>query len=582
MSIYEDKLYKYCDDILSGRIVAGVYTIKAIKRFYKDLKRQKNNDFNFEYHQEFADKICEFAESLKPGDMNGKKIKLIGWQIFCLSNLEGWTYKGEPRQDPETGLLIEEGWNRKRFRNGYIEVNRKNGKTTGILEPMILYNFIKYPASESYLVSSRDDLAEKTFKEIIDIINADEALNQVLQPRSLTVTFKDPAEKSRLSFFCDGGKDADGFKPRFYCIDEYHAHQSDKMYTSMQYGTRSKADAQGVIITTADTCIDIPCYEMNQKARRILNGIQTQEDFFTIIYAIDENDDYKNPKVWQKANPSLYEIINPDVIQADVDDALNEPAKIPELKAKTFGIWGGGGLKTWIPLEIWEKNKSVNIDFDSFTGAFCFGGLDLSQIDDMTAFSLVFSKENKFYFKHHFYIPEDTAAERYRKENSNFYNWIDQGIITPTPGNTVDYDFILKDIIDEASKYNLIGLGYDRWQSMDLIRQVDKKRPDINLIEVEQSLKKLSPITKAYEKAIRDGIIIDNNPAMAWMITNAEIHPDANGNYKPVKPSKTSTRRIDGVISSMMSYSLITNPDINTFLQDPVKHIEYNILKALF
>lgn len=582
MSKFAEILKNYCDDVVKNKINTNLYTKKAVKRFLNDLKRQNDADFNFEYHQEFADNLCNFAEELKPVDLNGKKLKLLDWQVFILCNLEGWTYKGKARRDEETGILLEEGENRKRFRLAYIEVNRKNGKTSGILEPMVLFNFLKYPASESYLVSSRDDLSEKTFKEIKGIIKADKELDKVLDCRSLAITFKDLSESARLGFFCDGGKDVDGFRPRFFCIDEYHAYLTDKMFTSMQYGTRSKADAQGVVITTADTSTIGPCFELSEKAKRILTGVQNQDDFFSIIFCLDEKDDFKNPNCWIKANPSLNQIIQPDVIQADIDDALNEPAKIPELKAKTFGIWGGGGLKSWISLETWSKNRGEVPKINFNNPPVCFGGLDLATIDDLAAFSFCYSllEINKTIFNHRFYIPESTIYERYRKEKREFFEWVEKGLIIATPGNTINYEFIIKDILEISEKVKLLALGFDRWQAADVVKKIDEKKPDLQLVEIEQSLKKLSPITKSYEKAIREGKIIDNNPVMAWMITNAEIRPDANMNYKPMKPNKSSTRHIDGVISSMMAFSLLNNPEINPALSVN-KKIDYNILKAL-
>lgn len=563
MRDYKAIFNQYIQDINTGKIAAGIYTKKAIKRFQEDLKRSKDEDYLYFFDWDAVYQVCSFAEELKPADLNGKKIVLLPWQIFCFANLEGWRHKAEP--------------DRKRYRMAYIEVNRKNGKTTGILLPLILYNFLKYKASESYIVSSRDDLAEKTFKEIRDIVIADSNLDELLDCRSLAITFKDLEEKSRLAFFCDGGKDADGFKPRFFCLDEYHAFQSDKMLTSMQYGMRSKKDAQGVMITTADTNINCPCYEQNLKAKRILNKTQSQDDFFCILYCLDETDDYHNPAVWQKANPSLYDIIEPSVIQADIDDAELTPHKIPELKAKTFGIWGGGGEKSWLPVEVWQKNKDVNVDWNDFIGCDCYGGLDLSQVDDMTVFTLLFKKDGKEYFKHRFYIPEDSAKDRYRKENINFFGWIESGIITAIPGKTIDYDFIIRDILEDAETYNIRGIGYDKWQSRNVIAGIEEERPDILLIEVEQSLKKLSPLTQSYEKAIKDGNVIDNSPVMQWMINNVEIHPDVNGNYKPMKKSKASTQRIDGVVSSIMAHGISSNPELN---QEEVK-INYDTLRAL-
>ncbi len=106
----------------------------------------------------------------------------------------------------------------------------------------------------------------------------------------------------------------------------------------MEYGTTSKKDTQGVMITTADTDVSVPCYEQHLKTKRILNGLQSQEDFFCIIYALDEGDDYHNPEVWIKANPSLNAIIDPSVIKSHLDDVELTPHRIPEFKAKTFGI----------------------------------------------------------------------------------------------------------------------------------------------------------------------------------------------------------------------------------------------------
>ena len=114
MSKYHEIMNKYCDDVLSGKIAAGVYTIKAIKRYKNDLKREKEASFDFFYSQKDADILCEFAESLKPADLNGECLKLLPWQVFCMCQLEGWRHKNEP--------------DRKRCRTGYIEVARKNGK----------------------------------------------------------------------------------------------------------------------------------------------------------------------------------------------------------------------------------------------------------------------------------------------------------------------------------------------------------------------------------------------------------------------------------------------------------------------
>ena len=64
----------------------------------------------------------------------------------------------------------------------------------------------------------------------------------------------------------------------------------------------------------------------------------------------------------------------------------------------------------------------------------------------------------------------------------------------------------------------------------------------------------MSEPSKAWEQAILDNKIIDNNPVMAWMVSCATVKPDANGNIKPIKPDTNKTsKRIDGVITSIMA-----------------------------
>ena len=150
-------------------------------------------------------------------------------------------------------------------------------------------------------------------------------------------------------------------------------------------------------------------------------------------------------------------------------------------------------------------------------------------------------------------------------------------MITATPGATVDYDFIVRDALAAAERYNLRGVGFDRWQARNVIQQIEEERPDILLIEVEQSLKKLSPLTKSYEKAIKDGLVVDNNPAMLWMVNNVEIRPDANGNYKPLKKSKGSGQHIDGVVSSIMAHGVSQNE----LFRDAATPVDFDTLKAM-
>jgi phage terminase large subunit-like protein len=184
MSHYNEVL-AYCKDITSSRILSGQYCKKAIRRFLHDLDHQKDEGFPYEFIPDLADTVIDFAECLTIPDISteDKKLKLLPWMKFVYYNLYGWVYKADHE--------------RRRFRSGYIEVSRKNSKTTSILFPLIIYDFLVTDASESYFVSKDVYQSDKCFRELKNVIRADQELKQVINETVYAVTYKN----SRISFF---------------------------------------------------------------------------------------------------------------------------------------------------------------------------------------------------------------------------------------------------------------------------------------------------------------------------------------------------------------------------------------------
>jgi phage terminase large subunit-like protein len=321
----------------------------------------------------------------------------------------------------------------------------------------------------------------------------------------------------------------------------------------MRYGSRARDNGLVLIITTAGTDISLPAYNEAEKIKKILNGLLIDDTYFGIIYSIDDKDDWKKPESYIKANPSIDKIIDRKILEQDLQDALITPSHQPDYKAKTLNVWTND-TTNWIPLQRWDtekRNETININ--EFEGQICYGGLDLSSINDFTAYTLCFKKDGLFYLFHKFYIPSEQIMEKYRVENINIKDWIDKGIVTASPGAAIDYDFIMNDIVNDSTRFNIVELAYDNWQSKKLIDSLDEKMPNTIFIQKEQSLKHMSAPSKEFERLIIEDKIIDSNPVMKWMVGNAVVKPDANNNYKPLKEYKSSTKRIDGVITSIMS-----------------------------
>jgi phage terminase large subunit-like protein len=529
---------RYCSEIKKGETPSGLYCKKAVDRFISDLKRIKDADFDYIFLKEKADVVVDFAESLTIPDIQtaDRRLKLLPWMKFIYYQLFGWYHK--------------ENTNKRRFRGGYIEVARKNSKTTSLLFPIILYDFFTTRNAEAYLVS-RDTLqAEKTFKEIKMILKADPRLSKIIHKTIYDVTCKN----SRIAFFSSESISIDGYRNSCSLFDEFHSYMDDRIVSSFRYGSRARENTLNLIITSAGLNISGPCYAENEKARKILNGIYQDESYFTIIYAYDETDDWKDPANFIKANPSIGVVLRKEVLENDLADALLSPSRQPDFKAKTCGVWTSG-VSNWISQQVIDSLRAVTVK--EFHGEDCWGGFDLSSVNDFTALTVCFKTAGGWYhLLHRFFIPAETFSERYMKENINLLDWVNKGLVTLIPGATIDYDYLIDAFIEIARDNKLQTIAYDPWQSREVLKRLENELPQTALVEFSQSIKKMSLPTKNFEKLLIDKKIISDNPVFLWMLGNATIKTDVNGNYKPLKENRNSRNRIDGVISAIMAVQM--------------------------
>jgi phage terminase large subunit-like protein len=528
---------QYCNGIKSGKIRSGTYAKKAAARFLNDLKHQEDEGFPYEFRPGAAEEIIDFAETLVIPDMDteDKKLKLLPWHKFVYYNLYGWVHKEDTA--------------RRRFRSGYVEVARKNSKTTSLLFPIILYDFLTTESAESYFVAQDEKQSYKAFTELKHIIKADKDLAAVISETVSAITY----QHSRIAFFSSESAGTDSYKNSCSVIDEFHSYDNDRVVTSFRYGGRARKNNLVLIITSAGLNVSGPCYAENEKARKVLNGVLTDETYFTVIYAYDEKDDWKDPKNFIKANPSLGIVIKPEILENDLNDALITPSHQSDFKAKTCGIWTND-TTNWIPLQAWDtERRNTLVDIKEFTGEPCYAALDLSSVSDFTAYTRCFKRDDIYYLFHRFYVPAEQIAEKYRVETINIRDWIARGIVTAITGPTIDYDFIKDDIVRDAGIFNIVELAYDKWMSKKLIEGLDETLPKTAFVEYDQSLKNMSGPSKDFERLILEDKIVDPNPVMKWMAGNAVVRPDANNNYKPMKEYKSSTKRIDGVVTSIMA-----------------------------
>ncbi|MCK9521047.1 MAG: terminase large subunit [Dehalococcoidia bacterium] len=211
-----------------------------------------------------------------------------------------------------------------------------------------------------------------------------------------------------------------------------------------------------------------------------------------------------------------------------------------------------------MPSDAWNA-CAFTVDPEALKGRTCYGGLDLSSNTDLSAWVLVFppmEEDEKYKVICRFFLPQDNMAERVKRDKVPYDVWARQGFITLTPGNLIDYSFILKAIEEDSKNYFIAELAFDRWGSQkittdlqDLGFEVDGKK---SLVQFGQGFASMSAPTKEVEKMVLGSELAHGgNPVLSWMVSNVAIKIDPAENKKPDK--EKSTERIDGAVALIMA-----------------------------
>ena len=335
-------------------------------------------------------------------------------------------------------------------------------------------------------------------------------------------------------------------------LDEVHIQPNRKLYDVL---TKGSGDAREqplyFLITTAGTDTHSICYELHQKALDIIEGRKVDSTFYPVIYGTDDGDDWTDPKVWAKANPSLGDTITIDKVQQACSSAMQNPAEENAFRQLRLNQWVKQSIR-WMPMDKWDK-CAFAVDEELLHGRVCYGGLDLSSTTDITAFVLVFppvDEDDKYQILPYFWIPEDNVDLRVRRDHVPYDLWARQGFLLTTEGNVVHYGYIEKFIEGLNEKFNIREIAFDRWGAVQMVQNLEGM--GFTVVPFGQGFKDMNPPTKELMKlTLEQRLAHGGHPVLRWMMDNIFIKTDPAGNIKPDK--EKSTEKIDGVIATVMA-----------------------------
>lgn len=491
------------------------------------------------YNKKAADFAVSFIECLchTKGTWAGKPFELIDWQEKIIRDI--------------FGTLKSNGY--RQFNTAYIEIPKKQGKSElAAAVSLLLCCADGEERAEVYGCAADRQQAAIVFDVAADMVRMNPALKKRVK---ILASQKRIIYQPTNSFYQVLSADAyskHGFNVSGVIFDELHTQPNRKLYDVM---TKGSGDARTqplyFLITTAGTDTNSICYEVHQKALDIMNGRKHDPTFYPVIYGSKESDDWADPSIWKKANPSLGITVSIDKVKAAFNSAKENPAEENTFRQLRLNQWVKQSVR-WMPMDKWDA-CAFPVDEQALKGRICYGGLDLSSSTDITAFVLVFPPEDEsegFTILPHFWIPEGNVELRVRRDHVPYDIWKKQGYLETTEGNVIHYGYIEQFIDDLGKKYNIREIAFDRWGAVQMVQNLEGL--GFTVVPFGQGFKDMSPTTKELMKlTLEKKIAHGGHPVLRWMMDNIFIRTDPAGNIKPDKAK--STEKIDGVVATIMA-----------------------------
>lgn len=511
------------------------------------------------YDQEKADKAVRFFSRLKhtKGQWRGVPFDLLDWQDKIIRDLFG-TVKADGMRQYETA---------------YIEVPKKNGKSelaAGVGLKLTCAD--NEWAAEVYGAAADRAQASIVFDIAVDMVDQWPALRAKCK---LLLATKRIVYKPTNSFYQVLSAEAytkHGINAHGVIFDELHAQPNRELYDVLTHGSGdARRQPMFFLITTAGHDQESICWEVHEKARRILDKQIDDKSFYPVIYSASQDDDWADEKVWHETNPSLGVTIHVDKVRKAFNSAKENPAEENLFRRLRLNQWTSQETR-YIPMDKWSACGGL-VNEQGLKRQACYAGLDLSTRSDITSFVALFwrVKQRKLYYEvlPKFWLPEAIGKLLESKHNVPITRWKREGFLKLTEGDVVDYRVVEHDIKSFCRNHDVQEIAFDPWNATMLTQNLADE--DIEMVEFRQGFASMSPPTKELLALILDRKLNHGgNPVLRWMADCMTVKQDPAGNVKPVKPDRhKSGKRIDGIVALIMALGrAMVQPEIRSVYED--------------
>lgn len=442
----------------------------------------------------------------------------------------------------------------------YLQVAKKNGKST-LCAAIALYLLLadnEYGA-EVYSAATDRAQAKIVFSEAKSLLKFS-PYKKLVSPyptKESTKVLLFPSTGGKYTTVSSDTKGQHGLNISGLIFDELHALLDSALYSTLTEGSgASRSQPLHVSITTAGYSKTSVCFSEYESAKKVIENEKFDEELYGIIYEVDAKDDWTDPAVWIKANPSLGVTPTLRNMQHDCEVAQKQASKQNEFKRLRLDMWTSQ-LTRWLDGSVWDA-AGREYGLEDLRGLSGFGGVDLSSTKDLTCFCLAVPKDEGVYLWPYIFLPEMKIEENSKRDHVPYDRWVADGFIFATPGNVVDYDFIIAKMEEAQAFMDLQSVQFDAWRAAQVAAAAEKC--NIKMIPVPQSPAGMGAPCVEFERLLTSGRLFHpKNPCMTWAANNIEVRTTYGGLITPNKPAEThgQQKRIDPIVAAILALERI-------------------------
>jgi phage terminase large subunit-like protein len=524
---------------------ASMHARMSCERFLRDHEAAQKPDSQWSFDDLAALKAMVFAAQMPniKGPEAGKPIRLMDWQKLVYANVFGF-------KERATGG--------RRFRQGVVYVPKGNGKTT-ISAPLAMYMTFgeNEGGAEGYAAAVTRDQARILFETAQNMVRRSDDMRKRWGVGVLTNSIFQERTASRLVPISSDAKALDGLNVAVAVCDEIGSHRTPEVYEALSTAMGKRHQPFLLSISTATQNNAGIGRQLWDYSLRVLQGVQTDERLFSIIYSIDDTDDPWEEATWIKANPAWGVSVQPDAIRAIMRQARNNPSQEASARTRHLNVWIGADEQLFSTRQ-WTLCADRDLKLEDFEGRECHLALDLASKTDLAALVAVFpeTRDGDVHYTVfcRCYLNEAAVMEA---RNASYPGWANANELIITPGNETDFQTIEDDTVEWFRRFRVASMAYDPWRTTQLAQRLQSS--SVPVVEFRSNTQNFSAPTRELEAAIRSARIRhDGNGPLAWCIGNVVGHTDARDNVYPRKARPEN--KIDAAVALIMAIGRAMQP----------------------